>query len=795
MTAGTWQQIREVFGAAMGLDAPERAAYLAGVPNEVRCEVESLIAAHGEAGQFLQTEVGAVPPGSRLGPYRILDKIGEGGMGAVYLARREDFEHQVALKIVSGVLATEEMDRRFLAERQTLARLSHPNIVRLLDGGEHDARRYFAMEFVTGVPITDYCRDLPLQPKLAMFRTVCGAIHYAHQHLIVHRDIKPPNILVTADGEVKVLDFGIAKLLDSSLNPGATTRLHPMSLDCASPEQVKGLPVSTATDVYSLGVLLYELLAGASPQGGAGRPLDETIRRICELPVERPSSVKPGLAQDLDSIVLRAMQKDPAQRYSSVEELSADVGRFLEGRPVIAREATFPYVARKFVARHKAAVAAAAGAVVLLLGGSGMVLWEARVAARERALAQRRFEETRKLARSVIFDLQAQLGALPGTLPVRRRMIEQTVSYLESMARDAGDNTELLVEIAGSYSRVGEIQGGVGSANLGDVEGAIRSWQSAIRLVDRALAKDRNNTPALEIGSGVYGRLGGLYNQIGKRAEASAHFELAAAMAKRFQAAAPGNPASSAVLGGALFARATSLEGQPRVEAFQETLAVYESILKKDAASLNNTRNVALSLKYLANALQQQGEIKRGLPYAIRARELDEVRLAATPADRSVLMDLSNDLGTIGNFHREMGNASEAVSTLRRNLEVRQRLASEDPGNALARERIAKAHQSLAFALLLAQDPRSAREEFQTSMAMYRGMLATTPDSHYALEAVVANQFGLAKAAKSLHDTTAACQLFVQAQQGIPRLYPNGPQSKEAEQMLRDIAEGVAACR
>jgi non-specific serine/threonine protein kinase/serine/threonine-protein kinase len=559
---------------------------------------------------------------------------------------------------------------------------------------------------------------------------------------------------------------------------------------------VKGLPVSTATDVFSLGVLLYELLTGASPQGGAGRPLDETIRRICELPVERPSSLKPGLAQDLDSIVLRAMQKEPSQRYSSAEELSADVKRFLEGRPVIAREATFPYVARKFVARHKAAVAAAAGSIVFLIAGSGVVLWESRVAARERALAQRRFEETRKLARSVIFDLQEQLAALPGTLVVRQRMIQQTVSYLESMARDAGDNADLLVEIAGSYSRVAEIQGGgVAFANLGDSAGAIRSWQSAIRLIDRVLAKDRSNAPALQLGSGIYGSLGSLYNNTGKHDEASANLDQAAAMAKRFQAASPGNPASAELLERALFMRATTLQGQRRIEAFQETLAVAESMLKHDAQSPKKMRDVALCLKYLANALQAQEEVRRGLPYVLRARELDEARLAAAPGDRSVLMDLSIDLGTIGNFHREMGNASEAVDVLRRNLELRQRLASEDPANVGIRERLAKGHQSLGLALLLAQDPRGAREEFQTSLALYRDMLVTTPGLSYELEAVMIDQLGLAQAATALHESAAACRLYVQVRQAVPRLYPNGAQSKETERILREIAEGVAACR
>jgi serine/threonine protein kinase len=302
-----------------------------------------------------------------------LGEIGHGGMGVVHRARRDDdaFCKTVARKIVRGGAGPEHL-RRFGQERRILAQLEHPNIATILDGGTTaEGQPYLAMEYVEGEPIDAYCArcNLGTRQRLDMFRTVCGAVHYAHQNLIVHRDLKPANILVTADGQPKLLDFGIAKLLAANLDPEAapTATLMPvMTPEYASPEQIRGGPVTTASDVYSLGVLLYELLTGRRPLAVGGDSLEEIVRAVCETEPPPPSDacrsagsattrhwVTPrDLQGDLDTIVLKALRKEPSRRYGSAQELSEDIRRHLVGLPVLARPDTFPYRAAKFIGRR-----------------------------------------------------------------------------------------------------------------------------------------------------------------------------------------------------------------------------------------------------------------------------------------------------------------------------------------------------------------------------------------------------------------------------------------------------------
>jgi serine/threonine-protein kinase len=334
--------------------------------------------------------------GRRLGPYRLIREIGRGGMGAVYLAARDDreFEQQAAIKIVRGILAPGRL-QRFRAERQILASLVHPNVARLLDGGTtDDGVPYFVMEFVDGAPIDVFSRDrhLAVRERLTLFLQVCDAVSYAHRRLIVHRDLKPTNILVTADGTPKLLDFGIAKLIaDEEESPTAALTIEPLlTPEYASPEQARGNVVTTATDVYSLGVLLFELLTGERPYRFASKRADEVTRVICEQQPPRPSSLAHGraLKGDLDTIVLTALEKEPTRRYASADALGDDIRRHLAGEPVLVRPATFAYRASRFARRHRRAVAAAAAGVLLLTGWGVTASIQARRVARERDAAR-----------------------------------------------------------------------------------------------------------------------------------------------------------------------------------------------------------------------------------------------------------------------------------------------------------------------------------------------------------------------------------------------------------------------
>ena len=460
MTPERWAQIRQIFDGALERSEVDRGAYLRVVcarDDDLRREVESLLASHDSAGDFLdqpaanlaasgQTlissgiDIQEYPPGHRVGAYELKKCIGRGGMGSVWLATRSDneFKKKVAIKLVKRGMDTQEILRRFRMERQLLAGLTHPNIAALIDGGSTpDGLPYLVMEYVDGIRIDRYCEQhkTTITERLRLFRDVCAAVQYAHGNLVVHRDLKAGNILVTAEGTPKLLDFGIAKLMRTEFDTlaAAETRpeLRPMTLDYASPEQVRGEPITTATDVYSLGVLLYKLLTGKSPYGLAARSDNALRKAICEQEPLRPSAVvltdekavipeatqkidvaqeetrdkarrrlKKKLAGDLDMIVLMALRKEPLRRYASVEQFSEDIRRYLEGRPVIARSDTFGYRAGRFIRRNAVAVAAATVAALTLFGAAIFELRSAERAAQQDMVAESRLKvleaETRR---------------------------------------------------------------------------------------------------------------------------------------------------------------------------------------------------------------------------------------------------------------------------------------------------------------------------------------------------------------------------------------------------------------
>jgi serine/threonine-protein kinase len=425
-----WARVKELFEAAADLAPNERAALLNKECNgddALRREVESLLDADNQTDGFIEQPAFEIPrdlfpdaqeealAGRQFGAYQIIREIGRGGLGAVYLAARADDEYrkEVAIKLVRRGLDTEDILRRFRNERQILAQLDHPNIARLIDGGTTDeGLPYFVMEYVNGQPITAYCdaKALPTAERLTLFRKVCAAVTYAHQNLVIHRDLKPSNILVTLEGEPKLLDFGIAKLLSTGdeLFTQTIPALRVMTPEYASPEQVKGNKIMTTSDVYSLGVLLYELLTGQRPYRLKTRTAEEIARAITDQEPERPSTAvtrasnspqsgpsrtgvfrnPKSLRGDLDNIVLMAMRKEPARRYASVGQFSEDIRRHLAGLPVVARKDTVSYRTGKFVTRHRIGVAAAALILLSLIGGIIATLIQVRTARRERAKAE-----------------------------------------------------------------------------------------------------------------------------------------------------------------------------------------------------------------------------------------------------------------------------------------------------------------------------------------------------------------------------------------------------------------------
>jgi non-specific serine/threonine protein kinase/serine/threonine-protein kinase len=513
MTPERWQQVKTALDDALSLGQTERAALLArlgATDPGLRDEVESLLAAEADADdRFLNVTphaaLGLEPLqrtmiGRRCGPYQLIEEIGVGGMGEVYKARRVDdeYQQQVAIKLVHGGPGSSFIGSRLRAERQILASLEHPNIARLLDGGTtEEGVPYLVMELIDGQPITEYCdrHGLDVSARLKLFLHVCSAVQFAHQRMVIHRDLKPGNVLVTHEGVPKLLDFGISKILE----PGATTggradltiaTLGILTPQYASPEQLLGQSVTAASDVYSLGVLLYELLTGSRPHDVPDHALHE--QRVAMLAVEpkRPSLVAPKEIQrqlrgDLDKIALMALRREPERRYGTAEQLAEDVRRHLGHRPVSARTPTMGYLLSSFFARHRLGVSLTAVIVIGLCVGVGAVLRESRIAEAHRAEAEKRFNDVRKLASTLIFDIDTSIRDVPGTAPSRRILIDTALQYLGSLSKDTEGNPELELETAAAYVRLGDIQGSLwGSQD--DYSGSLASYRKALTLLQSA---------------------------------------------------------------------------------------------------------------------------------------------------------------------------------------------------------------------------------------------------------------------------------------------------------------------
>ncbi len=502
LTPTRLQKLRTLFEAVLEERPPDVEAFLtARVPDDpgLRAEVLSLLEAHFRTGATLQSPIStgtlaaaserADWTGTRVGPYQVLRRIGIGGMGSVYEAIRADdqYEMRVAIKSLRRSVESELALRRFRYERQILANLSHPNIAALLDGGVTDAGQpYFVMEYVDGAPITQWCDEhrLGLRARLVLFLQVCAAVQHAHQNLVIHRDLKPGNILVTADGTVKLLDFGIAKLLreeeGSDQLPATQGGARLFTPDYASPEQVRGLPVRTASDVYALGVVLFELLAGRRPFDLQGKLLAELERIVCGEPPPRPSAVitpaawqamqfrtgsraRTRLEGDLDAIILTALRKEPERRYGSADQLARDLRAHLDGMPVTARPDSIGYRLAKFVRRRRVEVAAATAVVVALIGGIVMTTHQARAA-----------EQERNRATAIRDFLTTMLGAAdPGALGrdvTVREVLDSAAARVDTLAAEPELGAEIREVIGDTY------------LGLGEYEPAITQYDSAVAL-------------------------------------------------------------------------------------------------------------------------------------------------------------------------------------------------------------------------------------------------------------------------------------------------------------------------
>ncbi len=504
MTPERMRRMEELFHAAAERSGEERDGWLkaeCGDDGELLEQVRQLLASDEDSGgSFVSEQVGAAlevfeesqragAREKRAGPYRLVREIGQGGMGTVYLGERADEQYQgeVAVKLLRPGFDTDFFLARFRRERQTLARLQHPNIARLLDSGTtEEGLPYIVMEYIAGRTIREHCEEkkLSIEDRLKLYLPVCAAAAHAHHRFVVHRDIKPSNTLVDESGTPKLLDFGICKLLSAEAGAALTMTAAGSMLtpDYASPEQILGEPVTVASDIYSLGAVLYELLSGQRPHRIEKLTPQAIEKAICGDETVRPSAAAverqlgKRLEGDLDTIVLKAMQKEPGRRYASVEEFAADIRNYLEDRPIQARPDTIAYRAGKFARRNRGPLAAAVALLVVLSGGLFATAREAR-------RNERHFAIARSLANSFVFEVHDSIRNLPAATKARETIVRLGLQYLDALAEDAGGDPKLQVELAAAYKRIGEVQGNVLGSNLGNSAAAMESYRKALALL------------------------------------------------------------------------------------------------------------------------------------------------------------------------------------------------------------------------------------------------------------------------------------------------------------------------
>jgi non-specific serine/threonine protein kinase/serine/threonine-protein kinase len=773
--AERWQRVEEIFQTALDCAPQQRAAWLdeaCGLDLELRCEVDSLLAAHdsgdgnftqpaafAEALKVLEQRSAESQAGRRIGPYRVIRELGRGGMSRVYLAARADqaFEKQVAIKVVERGLDTEEVTQRFQSERQILARLDHPNITRILDGGTtDDGLPYLVMDYVEGEPIDRYCdaHGLEVTARIKLFQSVCVAVQYAHQNLIIHRDIKPVNVLVTRDGVPRLLDFGIAKLI-SAAPPGEATRtvLRRLTPEYASPEQVRGEALTTASDVYSLGVLLYRLLTGQSPYRGRAASATVLERQICEEQPERPSDaaaraggspagegtpdkLRRRLEGDLDNIVLMALRKEPQRRYASVEQLSQDLGRHLANLPVNARPDTAAYRTAKFMRRHRMGVAATAAIAVLLIAGVVGTSWQARVARAERARAQQQFNDVRKLATSFLFEFNSSIQNLPGATPARKLLVQRALEYLSKLARQSQEDAALQGELAEAYLRVGDLQGNPYEPNLGDAQGAVESYRKALAISAALARADGTDAQARRYLARSHQSLGEVLPLLGKASDGVTNLRKASEIFAMLVRQRPHDRDLRVALADCYQALG-DLQGHGELQnlgdragaldSYRKAVAVFDAMAVENPADQKARGGAAVMRTRIGDMQQAAGDWDGALGNYRGAMQRAQSLAAEDPGNDRFRRILALCHRKLADLESRRGNLAEALQHADSAADINRVLVSADPDNAQASANFALSLTTLADLRIKSGNSRDGLEAYRQAIAILEKQSAAAP--------------------------------------------------------------------
>ena len=681
-------------------------------------------------------------PGDSLGDCTVLGLLGEGGMGEVYLAEDIRLERRVAIKLLKRTAGCENVANRFRHERKVLGGLTHPNIARLYGGAvSPEGRSYLVMEYVEGERFDRYCdmHGFDVRGRLTIFRKVCAAVAHAHQNLVIHRDLKPANILVNAEGEPKLLDFGIAKLLDpdpSTATDLTVTMFGALTPEYASPEQMKGETITTATDVYSLGVMLYELLAGRRPfESERGRP-DLLIRAVCEQQPLAPSVVAAGregsrqrIPADLDNIVARAMHKEPSRRYASVAQFSEDIGRHLDGLPVKARPDTFLYRADKFVRRNKPGVALAGLVAISLAAGFAATAWEAREAAR-------RFEDVRRLAHSILFEIEPRIATVPGTTSARSLLTQRALEYLNRLSQEAGNHRELRREVAASYERVGDVQGNPAGANLGDLKGGLASYGKALVIRKELAAASPGDPQARHELAANLEQTGVMQWWNNDTAGALSSYRDALTMRRALLVQYPRSPEYRAGFASVLMRLADvdtwNGDNARALADLNEALPVLQQLMAEEPHDTMAQINVARCLSRIGVARRESGDYPGAADVLHQAEALMETVIRAEPDNKPALVQYCYEL-TAENESYNQQNTPEsnarALTLCPRLIRMTEALAARDPQDTAVQNNLEVAYYDFGTVLESAGRWQEALEPLRKALTITEALAQQSPEN------------------------------------------------------------------
>jgi eukaryotic-like serine/threonine-protein kinase len=756
-------EVHRLFEAAVELPSEQRVEYLESQSTDpdVRRAVLALLAHDRLAEPFFADVFGSaaasvlreldLQPGARVGAFTIVRMLGRGGMGAVYLAERIDggFAQTVAIKVIQSPNPDPRLLERFQQERQILARLNHPNIARLLDGGETPAGSpYFVMEYVSGEEVDRYCdrHAYDLKSRLRLIQDVSAAVQYAHENLVVHRDLKPGNILVGEDASPKLLDFGIAKLVSSQPGPASSTRV--LTPEYASPEQVRGDAITTAADIYSLGAVLYRLLTGKPPHDVQNlAPLD-AARMISE--EEVPAATR--VPADVAAILRKALHTDPAHRYRSADEFRGDIQRYLDGDPVIAVPDSFSYKTAKFLRRHWIPVLALASVAIALVAGAGVAVWQKR-------RAERRFAEVRQLSNKFLFEFEGAIHDLSGAIKARELLIRTAQEYLDRLAADAGSDPELVHELAEAYQKLGDIEGSPIEGNTGDSVASLRSYRRAVELRDSV-------GDAGAAGTNVRTEYLHSLTQLAN-------------------------------------AEATSGDETRALALCEKAVAVAETWIQKGSNDGDLLTATANAYSQLSTRQREKGDFEGAVTSADHALTLQLRVQELNPGnknDMKMLRRVATRYWAVGSAQKFAGHSKEAVTTFTTTRELMRQVAERDPRNSQSRRELLGASLLLAGSMvdLLHKEKKSPEQAlplWQDAWTIGTQLLHDDPANALVEADVTLVSMGLGSTLEELGRPEDALKTLEPAVATQQRRYNASPENRTAGYYLALLHVASAECR